>query len=84
MFDLTLICNEEKIFEGQVREVKVKVASGLVSILSGHQPYMAKIEGDVAYVEQDGAERSVGIDVGFVYTNGTHSFVVVDRAQEPA
>jgi F0F1-type ATP synthase epsilon subunit len=80
MFEFTLICDEEDVFEGMVSEVRVMRSGETIALLSGHQPYMSRIDGCVVYTADGKSERSVSISSGFVYTNGTHSFAVVDRA----
>jgi F0F1-type ATP synthase epsilon subunit len=79
MFKLTLICNEEKVCEAKVCGLRIKTNGESVAILPGHQPYMAKIEESISYTIEDGAEQTIEISSGFVYTNGLHSFVVADR-----
>ena len=76
---LVLICDEEKIFEGRVSKVEIETENGGVTILPGHQPYMTKIIGRVSYTEPGSASKVVGIDEGFVYTDGEVCFVVVDK-----
>jgi F0F1-type ATP synthase epsilon subunit len=78
MFDLILICDEKKIFEGAINEVNVLTENSPVTILPQHQPYMAKIHGEVSYTTQNLEKASVKIKEGFIYTNGTVCFVVVD------
>jgi F0F1-type ATP synthase epsilon subunit len=80
VFDLVLICNEEKIFEGEVFEVKVETEDGVVSILPNHQAYMTRIAKVVSYRTKQDKQLSIEIVEGFVYTNGKTCFVVVDRA----
>ncbi|MDR3031024.1 MAG: hypothetical protein LBU35_01400 [Holosporales bacterium] len=79
MFDLILISNEEKIYEGKAKEVKVIIDSVPVSILSQHQPYIAKIEDSVSIKKEGSAVESIKIDKGFLYTNGEKCFVVIDK-----
>ncbi|MDR0942444.1 MAG: hypothetical protein LBM19_02415 [Holosporales bacterium] len=78
MFDLVLICDEKKIFEGKVNEVNVLTENGPVTILPQHQPYMAKIHDEASYETQESKKLSVKIKEGFLYTNGKICFVAVD------
>lgn len=77
--ELLLICDEEKLFEGEISELIVKTESGPVTILPGHEPYMTKISGEVKYVADHDIQGSIEISEGFVYTNGVRCFVVVDK-----
>lgn len=76
---LVLICDEEKIFEGEVTKVQVKTENGMMEILPYHQPYMSRIFESVAYFPSESKDASVDITEGFVYTDGDTCFVVVDK-----
>lgn len=76
---LVLICDEEKIFEGEVSEVGLITDNGPISILPHHQPYMTKISDKVSYAPIEGEKKSLEIAMGFAYTDGDICFVVVDK-----
>ncbi|MDR0695743.1 MAG: hypothetical protein LBF56_03170 [Holosporales bacterium] len=78
MFDLVLLCDERKVYDGQVSEVYVTTCNGPTSIRKNHQPYMSKIVGQVTYATPDGSFHVLDIADGFVYTNGLLCHVVVD------
>jgi F0F1-type ATP synthase epsilon subunit len=84
MFELILVCDERKVFEGPVSEVIVATSEGTAAILENHQPYMAKISEQVSYVSSDGSRRVLDISEGFVYTNGAQCHVVVDVVYQTA
>ena len=76
---LVLICDEEKIFEGEVSEVGLITDNGPISILPHHQPYMTKISHKVSYITAEDEKLTQEIDMGFAYTDGDICFVVVDK-----
>ncbi len=76
---LVLICNEEKIYDGDVSQVDVETENGVVSILPQHQPYMAKVLGKVSYIPINAGVVSIDISEGFIYTDGMTCFAVVDK-----
>lgn len=79
MLKLTIIRNEEKTTEEEVREVKVETENGAVTILPQHQPYLSKIQGSFAYVRGAGDTVSFAISSGFIYTDGEKCIVVIDE-----
>ena len=76
---LVLICDEEKIYEGEISQLNIETENGKVSILPKHQPYMTKISGTVSYRPIDATETLINISEGFIYTDGTTCFAVVDK-----
>ncbi|MDR1333579.1 MAG: hypothetical protein LBJ69_04220 [Holosporales bacterium] len=80
--NLVLICNEEKVFDGAAVEVNAITDGGPVTILPQHKPYLTKISGNVSYMTEADEHFAVDIIKGFLYTNGTDCFVVIDK--EPA
>ncbi|MBQ7524485.1 MAG: hypothetical protein IJT08_02675 [Alphaproteobacteria bacterium] len=79
MLKLTIIRNEEKTTEEEVREVKIETENGAVTILPRHQPYLSKIQGSFAYVRGAGNTVSLAISSGFIYTDGEKCIVVIDE-----
>ena len=77
--ELVLICNEEKIYEGEISQIEIETGNGKVTILPNHQPYMTKISGKVLYTPINANEISLNITEGFIYTDGTTCFAVVDK-----
>ncbi len=76
---LILICDKEKIYEGDVSQIDVETENGSVSILPNHQPYMTKISGKISYMPVGANMKLVDISVGFIYTDGIVCFAVVDK-----
>ncbi|MBQ9335655.1 MAG: hypothetical protein IJS10_03875 [Alphaproteobacteria bacterium] len=76
---LVLICDEEKIYEGDISQISIVTDNGEVKILPKHQPYMTKVLEKISYTPVNGNETSLNISEGFVYTNGNTCFVVVDK-----
>lgn len=76
---LVLICDEKKIYEGEVLQIDFETENGTVTILPQHQPYMTKISGNVSYKPANTTENSIDISEGFIYTDGTTCFAVVDK-----
>ncbi|GHT89146.1 hypothetical protein FACS1894113_3400 [Alphaproteobacteria bacterium] len=79
MFNLVLISDEEKIFDGKASEVNVLTEEGPVTILSQHEPYMTKIEKRVSIKKENENIEEFDIVDGFLYTNGELCYIVVDR-----
>ncbi|MDR1365344.1 MAG: hypothetical protein LBJ42_02030 [Holosporales bacterium] len=79
MLNLVIICDEEKIFDGEAKEAHIVTDNGPITILPQHQPYMAKISDEISYITGSGEILSTEIIDGFVYTNGRSCFVVVSR-----
>ena len=63
---LVLICNEEKIYEGEVSQIDIETESGIVSILPQHQPYMTKILGKISYTPVGENAKLIDISAGFI------------------
>jgi F0F1-type ATP synthase epsilon subunit len=78
MFNFTIMCDEQKIFDGKVSSVSVETVSGVVEILHNHQPYMARIRNSVIYTQEDRIQASVRITDGFIYTDGSRCVAIVD------
>ena len=76
---LVLICDEEKIDECEISQIDIETENGKVTILPQHQPYMTKISGTVSYKPINATKRSIDISEGFIYTDGTTCFTVVDK-----
>ena len=76
---LVLICNEEKIYEGEVSQIDFETETGIVSILPQHQPYMTKILEKISYIPLNAQVVSIDIFEGFIYTDGMTCFAVVDK-----
>jgi F0F1-type ATP synthase epsilon subunit len=74
------MCDEKTVFEGTVSEVKTTTSEGPTTILARHQPYMAKITGQVSYITSDGQQQMFAVDEGFIYTNGSICHIVVGTA----
>ena len=76
---LVLICDEKKIYEGDVSQVDIETESGATSILPQHQPYMTKISGKISYKPVGANVKLIDISAGFIYTDGVVCFAVVDK-----
>ena len=79
--NLILLCDEERLFDGEVSQVNLETDTGKVTILPKHQSYMTKIINNVTYKTIDGGSHSIDIEIGFVYTNGEECFVVVNKCK---
>ena len=78
MFKFILICDEEKLFDGEAVEVKTETENGTMAILDKHQPHMSKISNCITY--NTGAEsKTIEFADGFIYTNGDTCFAVIDK-----
>lgn len=78
MFKFILICDEEKLFDGEVSEVKTETENGVITILDKHQPHMSKISKNIAYTTEKKREVTEFLE-GFIYTNGEVCFAVIDK-----
>ncbi|MDR0744462.1 MAG: hypothetical protein LBE97_00690 [Holosporales bacterium] len=79
MFDLVLISNEEKIYEGKIEEVNVLTDIGPISILPQHQPYITKIKDNICIKKPKSTIENIAITTGFLYTNGARCFIVIEK-----
>lgn len=79
MFNLVLMCNEEKIFDGNVSSVEIETENGPVKILPNHQAYMSRISKNLIYSPIGDENKLVDISDGFLYTNGAVCFAIVDK-----
>lgn len=78
MFKFILICDEEKLFDGEVFEVKTETENGIITILDKHQPHMSKISQNITYKTKE-TLKTLDFSEGFLYTNGDVCFAVIDK-----
>ena len=78
MFKFILICDEEKLFDGEVFEVKTETENGIITILDKHQPHMSKISQNITYKTTE-TLKTLDFSEGFLYTNGDVCFAVIDK-----
>ena len=78
MFKFILICDEEKLFDGEVFEVKTETENGIITILDKHQPHMSKISKNITYKTTE-TLKTLDFSEGFLYTNGDVCFAVIDK-----
>ncbi len=83
--DLVVISNEEKIFDGKVLSLKFNTNTGPIMIMKNHVPYLSKIDTFIEYeitennnnIETN--QQHIDISSGFVYTNGSVCFAIVEK-----
>ncbi len=78
MFKFILICDEEKLFNNEVNEVKTETENGTIMILDKHQPHMSKISKNITYKTANDSQ-TIEFSEGFLYTNGDVCFAVIDK-----
>lgn len=78
MFKFILICDEKKLFDGEVLEVKADTENGIITILDKHQPHMSRISKNITYTNEKDSEE-IEFSEGFLYTNGEVCFAVIDK-----
>lgn len=77
MFDLIVVSDEQKYFDGKASEVQTITENGPLAILSQHEPFLAKIKDTVRFKPASGEQQELKISEGFLYTNGKLCFVVI-------
>ncbi len=78
---LTIVSQEEKLFDQEVESVTLPTNNGVITILKDHQPLISKLEfGELSYVVA-GQEHSMLLTQGFVNKKPDNQvLVVVDSA----
>ncbi len=78
---LTIVSQEEKLFDQEVDAVTLSTATGLITLLKDHQPLISKlVVGELAY-QQNGQKHEMFLTQGFVNKKEDNQvLVVVDSA----
>lgn len=78
---LTIVSQEEKLFDQEVDAVTLSTANGLVTILKDHQPLISKLTvGELVY-QIDGQKHEIFLTQGFVNKKPDNQvLVIVDSA----
>lgn len=80
---IAVLTPEQKVFEGEVRSVKVPGASGEFEILNNHAPIVSALtEGRVRIVKENGEENKFLILKGFVEVNNNDVSLLVQGYRE--
>ncbi|MDR1488746.1 MAG: hypothetical protein LBI26_03325 [Holosporales bacterium] len=75
---LLLTSDGEKFFDGEILDVYISTDKGEVKISDGYTPYISKIKDSISFLKTDKTMEKVVIKEGFVYTNGTVCYAIVD------
>ena len=76
--ELVLISDEKKLFEGTILELNSNTQEGPLTILDNHISYISKIKDFVSFTTSEHKKLIHDISEGFLYTNGTVCFAVVE------
>jgi len=78
---LTIVSQEEKLFDQEVDAVTLPTANGLITLLKDHQPLISKlVVGEMVY-QKDGQKYEMFLTQGFVNKKADNQvLVIVDSA----
>ena len=80
-FNLTIVSAEQKIFEGEVKQIQVTGVEGELGILPGHTPLLTAIKpGIVKFTLKDGNEEVIYVSGGFLEVQPNIVTVLADIA----
>ena len=80
-FNLTIVSAEQKIFEGEVKQIQATGVEGELGILPGHTPLLTAIKpGIVKFILQDGNEEVIYVSGGFLEVQPNIVTVLADVA----
>ena len=80
-FNLTIVSAEQKIFEGEVKQIQATGVEGELGILPGHTPLLTAIKpGIVKFTLQDGNEEVIYVSGGFLEVQPNIVTVLADVA----
>ncbi|HHF6577481.1 TPA: F0F1 ATP synthase subunit epsilon [Haemophilus influenzae] len=80
-FNLTIVSAEQKIFEGEVKQIQATGVEGELGILPGHTPLLTAIKpGIVKFTLQDGNEEVIYVSGGFLEVQPNIVTVLADIA----
>lgn len=78
---LLILKNESVIFDGEAASVTIETDNGQAEILTGHQPYMARIHTVLTYnavASDNNIFNTINFASGFLYTNGDQTCAVIE------
>lgn len=73
-----LISDEKVIFDGEAINLSCISPDGPFVIMDNHIPYISRIIGSISYTTEDNETNEIDVAEGFIYTNGSTCFAVVD------
>lgn len=73
-----LVSDEKIIFEGEASEINCMSQYGPFTIMDEHIPYISKIKEAISFREKNNNELKFNLSEGFIYTNGTTCFAVIE------
>ena len=80
-FNLTIVSAEQKIFEGEVKQIQATGVEGELGILPGHTPLLTAIKpGIVKFTLKDGNEEVIYVSGGFLEVQPNIVTVLADIA----
>ena len=80
-FNLTIVSAEQKIFEGEVKQIQATGVEGELGILPGHTPLLTAIKpGIVKFTLKDGNEEVIYVSGGFLEVQPNIVTVLADMA----
>ncbi len=78
---LEIITPDKKVFEGEVKLVKLPGTKGEFEILNNHAPIISTLErGTIKVIETNGKEHFFQVDGGVVENNSNKIIVLVESA----
>ena len=80
-FNLTIVSAEQKIFEGEVKQIQATGVEGELGILPGHTPLLTAIKpGIIKFTLQNGNEEVIYVSGGFLEVQPNIVTVLADVA----
>jgi F-type H+-transporting ATPase subunit epsilon len=76
---IEIITPDKKVFEGDIKSVRVPGKKGSFQVLKDHAPIISTLEnGKVILVEQEGSERIFEINGGVIEVKGNKVILLAD------
>ncbi len=76
---LEIITPDKKIFEGEVKLVKLPGSKGTFEILKGHAPIISTLEkGTIKVIEENGSEKFFEVGGGVIENQSNKIIVLVE------
>ncbi len=79
---IEIITPDRKVFEGDIKSVRVPGKKGSFQVLKDHAPIVSTLEsGNVIIVDEEGNEKIVEIDGGVIEVKANRIILLADAAR---
>lgn len=80
---LEIVTPDSKVFDGEIKMLKVPGTSGSFALLHNHAPIISTLEkGKIKFVEENGKESFFDIDSGIIEVKDNNIIVLVEQIPE--